>query len=261
MSYPHSYQPLSRAGPQHLHGAIGLNEATAVRYHKNKALTDATQKRAMQSFHEGQAQYYDGGQVAQNRYLVGPTDDKDAYALISYFAILAAREIPLNDRQGLIALSDKYYSDAMWTKSGNWFFDNRKDILLEGMQQIETALKQSSAYSGKSQALSLASQSALTENLQYNDNEKFFLDRLLEAGQGMVEDANAMIQAAKNVILPGCKEGETKEQCDKRLQREKYIKYGLVGLVATSAILFFGLPYLTTAKEVVGGLFGDDKDE
>ena len=261
MSYPHSYQPLSMAGPQHLHGALGLNEATAVRYQKNKAIKDAQQQRAMQSFLQGQGEFFDGGQVAQNRYLVGPTDDKDAYALISYFAILAAREIPLQDRQGLIALSDKYYNDAMWTKEGNWFFDNRKDILIEGINQIDNELKMTPTYSGKSQALSLAAQSALTENLQYNDNEKFFLDRLLEAAQGMLDDANDMIQAAKAAIIPGCKEGETKSQCEKRLQREKYVKYGLVGLVATSALLFFGLPYLQTAKDVVGGLFGDDKDE
>jgi len=260
-------QPIILSGPQYLHGQLGLEEATAVRYHKEKAQSDQRQLRAMQSFSEGQGKFHSGGKVAQNRYLVGPIDDKDAKASIAYFAILAAREVPLNQRQKLIELSDNYYNMALFTKEGNWFFDYRKDILVNGIKKIQENLKEIPSYNGKSQALVLAAETAKDTNLNYNDSEKFFLDRLIEAGQGMLEDTGEMIEGAKRAVsaaagalIPGCKPKETKEDCEKRLQREKYIKYGLLGLAGTSAVLFFGMPYLGAAKQFFGGLFGGDDE-
>ena len=260
MSNMYPYRPIILSGPQHFHGQLGMDELTAINYHRDKALTDNTQQIAMKSFSEGQGKYFNGGKVAQNKFLVGSIDDKDAKASISYFAILAARELPINERAGLIELSDTYKNMALFTKEGNWFLDYRKDILMNGIEKIQNNLKASPSYSGKSQALVLAAESAKDSNLKFNDDQKFFLDYLIEAGAGMVEDANELIQQAKAIIIPGCKEGETKQQCEKRLQREKYIKYALFGLAGTSVVLFLGMPYLGAAKQFIGGLFGDDNE-
>jgi hypothetical protein len=233
--------------PSYLGGDIGSDEQLAITYHLAKAKNDSFTKLGKDSFLEAQGEFYNGGKIAQNRFLVGPLDDKDAYYIISWLAAIAARGVNQNQRQSLIELSESYYSDGTWTTPYNIFSDNRKQILIDGITKISNEL--SSTNSKDTYSVAVGSELAKNSSLSWNDREKQTLDYLYEQALSTAEEGARLAKKVVETVESGLdaakaagdfvgKLDEKERKFREKIQQIKRVT-AYVGLFGTLAYVFY----------------------
>lgn len=233
--------------PSYLGGEVGSNEKLAIKYHLDKAKNSSYTQLGGKSFMEAQNKYYGGGKIYQNRYLIGPTDDKDAYYTISWLAAIAARGVDESERQPLIEYSEDYLSKGDWTTPINVFTDNRKSILLTGLNDISSLIGNTN--STDTYSVAIGTELAKDSSLAWNDREKGTLDYLYDQAIATAEQGARLAQLAAETIEAGAAAtkavadaasdySENKDEIKDKIQKIKKIT-AYVGLFGTLAYVFY----------------------
>ena len=219
----------------------------AIKYQLEKAETTGPM-RGQDAYLEGQGAYYEGYKLTQNIYMVGPEDDKMAYLTVAFWAAMAARTIGSPQNAPVVAVAQSYFMNGLATKPFNVFWDDRSEILIEGLKKLQDALVSVGADPNRTYGVAILANSALESNLDWSTDQFSYLNLVVEQAGEMAEDA-AKIASNIGKGLQNVTDPDKMGIWWEKHHRKVYIVGGM-GL--TIALLAVGAPYLRAIMAVVG---------